>query len=232
LFKEYRTSTIMEQELKFTINQQFKEQFKKQLYVDCFQDDHYKSNEVFSVYFDTLELDLLMGKASSDFLKTKLRLRWYDNNDQTDNMLCYLELKEKVGSSRKKQRLEININKHTNIQNYLKSAIFTKIKKQFIEKYCSELSGLALFPHVLINYKRSRLIDKFHKYRISFDTDIMASSFLNRRQIQLDQSVFEIKGKGLHELPINLRNLSHFNLKKAAFSKYYECCDQLNHYNQ
>ena len=40
----------MEQELKFTINQQFKEQFKKQLCVDCFQDDQYKNNTIFSVY--------------------------------------------------------------------------------------------------------------------------------------------------------------------------------------
>ena len=220
----------MEQELKFTINNQFKDQFKKQLCVDCFQDDQYSSNEVFSIYFDNSDLALLMGKASSDFLKTKLRLRWYDNSNQDEKFLCFLELKEKIGSSRKKNRLKITVNK--NIYDFLNSTEFIQIKRQFIQEHCSELSGLALSPHVLVHYKRARLIDKFHQYRISFDTDIKASSFLNRRRIHLNQSVFEIKGKGLHELPVNLRNLSHFGLKKAAFSKYYECCTQLNHYHQ
>ena len=41
-------------------------------------DPHYPANVVSSIYFDTHDWRYLNEKENSDFLKTKVRLRWYE----------------------------------------------------------------------------------------------------------------------------------------------------------
>ena len=43
----------------------------------CAPDDEFPGNIVHSVYFDTPDLASYAEKANGDYLKTKLRLRWY-----------------------------------------------------------------------------------------------------------------------------------------------------------
>lgn len=219
----------MESELKFSYNKEFNRQVIQKLNVICLKDKEFSKNQVNSIYFDTPGQDLLMEKASSDFLKTKLRVRWYSENSQN---LYFLELKHKIGSSRVKHRETISIEDKGNIFDYLNGSEFKKIKTKFINTHSPDLCGALLFPFILVSYDRERFIDKFNQYRISVDTNISAISINNKHKIKLESSILEIKGKALHSLPINLRQLMTYNLKKAAFSKYYESCVQLNHYIQ
>ena len=43
----------------------------------CHPDPHYPRGHVRSLYFDTPDLRFLAEKSDGDFLKTKVRLRWY-----------------------------------------------------------------------------------------------------------------------------------------------------------
>ena len=55
-----------------------------------------------TIYFDDRELESLEEKLGSDYLKTKIRLRWYDHSPAV-----WLEVKRRVGSRREKLRLPV-----------------------------------------------------------------------------------------------------------------------------
>ena len=47
----------------------------------CWPDPLYPAATVSSIYYDTPDWRLLREKVNSDFLKTKVRLRWYSDID-------------------------------------------------------------------------------------------------------------------------------------------------------
>ena len=77
----------------------------------CLPDSKYPFNRVSSIYYDTPSLDAYREKANGDYLKRKLRLRWYEpvggaNSD--GKVRAYLEVKAKTGSLRKKDRMVVD----------------------------------------------------------------------------------------------------------------------------
>ena len=57
-----------------------------------------------TVYYDTPRLALLGEKIGSDFLKTKVRVRWYAGRDGRPGDALFAEAKFRVGSQRRKVR--------------------------------------------------------------------------------------------------------------------------------
>ena len=72
----------------------------------CRPDPAFPTGTVFTIYYDTPSLECLDEKRNSDYLKTKVRLRWYRVEGRpTDS--AFLEVKSRVGSRRDKLRLAV-----------------------------------------------------------------------------------------------------------------------------
>lgn len=66
-----------EHELKFVFRNGFAREIVSWLEGRCLPDPEYPKGRVNSIYYDLRDHRLLDEKRNSDFLKTKVRLRWY-----------------------------------------------------------------------------------------------------------------------------------------------------------
>lgn len=226
---------MSERELKFTFPNHAKNSLLNSLSSSCIKDGEYELNTVHSLYFDTHDFLFAMEKASSDYNKSKVRIRWYTSENSTEASQCHLEFKNKIGSTRRKIRIEIAKNPEELFIG-LKSGTILDIIQKHIAQNCPELLALKLRPVFSISYNRHRFLEQFSDSRIACDTNILARPFnLDKSfivgQARLDAVLLEVKGHE-QELPKALRKLAHKGLKKAAFSKYYECFCLLTDYQQ
>ena len=72
----------------------------------CLRDGKYPPATVHTVYYDTPRLG---EKIGSDFLKTKVRVRWYADRDGRPGDALFAEAKFRVGSQRRKVRHRLPI---------------------------------------------------------------------------------------------------------------------------
>ena len=76
----------------------------------CAPDPEFAAGAISSLYYDSADLSLYGEKLNSDYIKTKLRLRWYADLarlDDADEVPCFFEVKRKVGATRQKQRVAL-----------------------------------------------------------------------------------------------------------------------------
>ena len=71
----------------------------------CRPDAVHPPARVTTVYFDTPGLALLSEKIDSDYLKTKVRVRWYGAGDSRASTV-FAEVKHRVGNRRDKVRVD------------------------------------------------------------------------------------------------------------------------------
>lgn len=227
-----------ESELKFTHESYSSAAVKRSLDRTCIADKEFQNNIVSSVYFDTHDWLFASEKASSDYLKTKVRLRWYQkpsNENHNNTSKCFLEFKRKIGSKREKLRIPMPFDGHHALEALQQDENQALIRQEIAEK-APDLLGYDIEPRFMVHYNRHRYFETFSRTRISLDTQIQAFS-VDRgfaqvfSKIRLNQSVLEVKGD-CEDLPLALRNLNAVNLKKAAFSKYYESFVLLTGYQQ
>jgi len=208
----------------------------------CQRDQNHQINRINSIYFDTLNWAFADEKAASDYLKTKIRIRWYEEDGGSADAgraknyspKCYLEVKRKVGSTREKARVALEMKPEEITPAFLSSPDFFAIKRE-IAKLAPDLGNMDLMPRILVRYLRHRFIDPVSGLRIAYDSEIsgtsMAMSAAERFTVRLSQSVLEVKGRE-EDLPVNLRSINMPYLRKAAFSKYFECYCLLTRYQQ
>lgn len=73
----------------------------------CRKDRSYPEGTVSSIYYDTKDWRYISEKINSDYLKTKVRIRWYSDLDSINQFKCsFVEAKYKVGSLREKVRVK------------------------------------------------------------------------------------------------------------------------------
>ena len=227
-----------ESELKFTCEAFSAAFIKRGVESICRADKKFSENVISSIYFDTQDWLFADEKASSDYLKTKIRLRWYEASDSSKASKaskCYLEFKRKIGSKRTKSRVLMPFT-----GNQALSAVQDGANKEMIQQHINEhapdLYGYSVEPKFVVRYARSRFEEPFSNTRISFDTDIQAFSVGNNfaqqaSHVRLLESVLEVKGD-VDDLPQALRSFHAGQLRKAAFSKYYESYKLLTGYEQ
>ena len=110
----YGDVRISNYELKFTFPPQSTAAIEAWLNASCRPDDAHPTNTVSSIYYDTPDWRHLREKANGDYLKSKLRVRWYSRESSqsegkiSDLRCAYAELKRKIGSQRKKQRIDVD----------------------------------------------------------------------------------------------------------------------------
>jgi len=185
---------------------------------------------VSSVYYDTRDWVYLNEKINSDYLKTKLRLRWYSDGD-TGKLFApvFLEVKLKTGSAREKIRFKIDRDSSE------LTAIMLNDPALLLLPKLAEKKGVylqkTLYPTFQLNYQRYRFIDPMSGSRLCVDYNIHVSRvnpvMINRRNpVNLKDAVFELKEK-TGELPDWLHQLTLLGCRRDAFSKYSNCYAQL-----
>lgn len=213
-------------ETKFVINNSATHIIIRWLQLRCQNDPEYPAGIISSIYYDTKEFRYLFEKINSDFLKTKVRVRWYSDIDSGEpEDRSYLEVKYKVGSKRKKIRTKTNISGR-----WLSQVNLNNNKLLFPSHLLKSMNVLwpeQLYPVFLICYKRRRFVEPVTGARICFDYDI-SSPKVNCQMLEkfnpfrLQNAVFELKGR-INELPDVLHQLTALGCRKQSFSKYLMC---------
>ncbi len=221
-------------ELKFVINNTHSQQVIGWLKRTCGSDPEFPAGTVSSIYYDTRNWDLLAEKINSDYLKTKVRVRWYaDIERRTYFKRSFAEAKFKTGARREKLRVETDYSGNTLAAMDLCSPELLRLPYLLYSENFSFQKPL--YPVFQISYKRFRFIEPASRARICFDYDISAPR-VNRLMLscfnpsRLQTAVFEIKGH-VTELPYALHMLTDMGLKKASFSKYGACYKKIKRMN-
>jgi hypothetical protein len=214
-----------ERELKFALPEARAGIARRMLDALCRPDPRYTAAIVSTIYYDTPALQLLGEKLNSDFLKTKVRLRWYSAiAGDAGAGHGFLEVKTRVGGLRRKARVQAPLAARWLAQAPLQDPALERVV-DLARTLGVELPG-RLLPAMLIQYERRRYVEPVSDTRVSLDRRIevpRCNPVLLRPggRVKLSTAVIEVKGSG-DELPRALLALTHLGARRAAFSKYGE----------
>ncbi len=221
-------------EIKFVLSQAYAAPALEWLDHHCAPDPRYSHNMVHSVYFDTPHLGLYHQKLQSEYLKYKVRLRWYSNEEETSfSDGAFLEIKSKEGVRSRKGRVHLAPDMPALQRDPLGAArrLAEDEEGGLEHEVYTELHKLT--PVCVIRYCRRRFIDMLSGHRIALDhhigvTHVNPDLRLRDGGRDLDSAVLEIKGRDARSLPPSLYELTTLTrARRDAFSKYGECVRQL-----
>ena len=215
-------------ELKFVFPRNRTDAILSWLKARCRTDSDYPAAMVSSIYYDTVNWCSLAEKNNSDYLKTKLRLRWYQDLYTGElSKESFLEVKFKIGAKRYKLRFPTGIGgarlKRLHLNDSQLRHLLTSLRNKGIPV------NQAYYPVFQVSYKRHRFVDPFSSARLCVDHDIH-SPRVNWQMMPfcrpdpISKGVFECKGSHI-ELPDILHQLTAMGCKKESFSKYSICHD-------
>lgn len=197
----------------------------------CVRDPKFYRGVVSSLYYDTPTFALYDEKRNSDYTKTKVRLRWYGaptSGADSESVSCFLEVKQKQGSIRHKQRVAVTLPAQKLVPLNFADEEMRHLPRQLFSLIA--IQSIQLQPMLVVQYQRHRFIDPQTRARISLDTQIQCPCanpdyFVRSPSTRLSQSVLEIKYPGF-DLPEILKPLQPY-VRKDSFSKYAQCYEQL-----
>jgi len=197
----------------------------------CRPDSIYPADRVTSLYFDTADLDQYQKTGSGEFMKNKVRIRWYgsDLKKDTSEVPVYLEIKQREGFASSKQRRKFIASKNLLETGRLLEGILDKTTISQTLASLGYFTEKSLRPVILISYRRYRYSEIQTGVRVSFDRDIRATvvaADLGRHsgEVRLENGVIEVKGPSI-DLPVTLRRLRFLDIDWSRFSKYGNCMD-------
>ncbi|AFQ42227.1 polyphosphate polymerase domain-containing protein [Desulfosporosinus meridiei] len=187
-----------------------------------------KEYNIYNIYYDTHDSNLIRHSLSKPYYKEKLRLRSYtiptSFNDQV-----FLELKKKIGGIVNKRRVVLTLKDAYDFVRLGKCPVSSpKLNKQVASEIEYFLSRNQVSPAAYISYKRLAYFGKDDKdFRVTFDYNVCSRRddlFLELPSygtplLEKGQYLMEVKLSGA--VPIWLsRTLSGLRLYKTNFSKY------------
>lgn len=185
---------------------------------------------VSSVYYDDPEWSLLNEKLNSDFLKRKLRLRWYRSPGVAlGKSPAFLEAKFKVGVRREKLRIPLEVAAEAFETTPLDTELFHR-PLELLQRH-GFTGAVRMQPAFQISYRRLRFVHPFSFSSFCLDFPITAPRvhrlrFRSGSPDPLPWAVFEQKGH-LDRLDPVLAGWERYGLRKTAFSKYLNCFHHL-----
>jgi hypothetical protein len=212
----------LERELKFVLAEGRGAFARRLLDALCRPDPTYPAAILSTIYYDTPGLRLLGEKLDSDYLKTKIRLRWYgDLEGHAAGERSFLEIKSRIGSVRTKLRLETPLRASELRTMRLDDPLLVDVLR-LLRPAAAVPPGLR--PALLVQYRRHRYIEPLSGARISVDTEIRAPRADPRLlrhdyPVALPAAILEVKGES-EDLPPVLRPLMHLGARRLAVSKY------------
>jgi hypothetical protein len=216
------TAGAGERELKFILPAGLAHLARRRLGSVCRRDPEFPAAVVWTIYYDTPALASLGEKINSDYLKRKIRVRWYSDLEGTVSGPAFVEAKLRMGTRRSKIRARLPYSAaeiaRWDLQDPRLLSFPLLLREQGV------LHQQSWQPTMLIRYRRDRFIEPLSDSRVSLDTDISGSTANHRLLSAPDRSplataVLEVKGGG-NELPAALRPLLALGLHKRSFSKF------------
>ena len=211
-----------ERELKFALPASRVHLARRRLDSLCRRDPEFPAAVVWTIYYDTPALASLGEKINSDYLKRKIRVRWYSDLDGRVSGPAFVEAKLRLGTRRSKARARLPYPAEEiagwDLQEPRLLTLPLMLQDQGI------LGHTSWQPMMRLRYRRDRFVEPFTRSRVSLDADIAGSAanprFLSAPNLlPLATAVLEVKGSG-HELPAALRPLLALGLHKRSFSKF------------
>ena len=208
---------------------------KKDLLLDWLEfhlvrDPEFYFSPVISLYYDTPGFRLYGEALNGDYLKTKIRLRWYQATfaPKQDTVQCFVEIKSKFGSQRQKRRKAVAL-EPTSLSGDLFSDRTLLSLPDVLPEWRTLVRGI-LVPVLTVEYERYRFVDPVSGARIALDGRIGCSRanvayVPGAVPIVLSNGVLEVKG-AVESLPEPLRPIQR-HLRRRSFSKYSRCLSLL-----
>lgn len=211
-----------ERELKYTLPAGRAHLARRRLDTVCRRDPEFPAAIVWTIYYDTPALASLGEKINSDYLKRKIRVRWYADLDGRVSGPAFVEAKLRIGTRRAKVRARLPYPAEELATWDLQDPRLLNLPLLLREG--GVLHQQSWQPMMLIRYRRDRFIEPLTRSRVSLDSEISGEA-VNPRFVSapalspLATAVLEVKGDG-DELPVVLRPLLAMGLQKSSFSKF------------
>lgn len=194
-------------------------------------DEHCKSGKnynIYNIYYDTENDDVIRHSISKPYYKEKLRLRSY-NIPTNPNDKVFLELKKKINGIVNKRRVVLTLEEAYNFLELGKKPISNDyVNKQVINEIEYYLSKKPVYPKVYIGYTRKAFFGKEDRdFRLTFDSKILTrrdnltleAGCFGQNILEENQYLMEVKILGA--MPIWFTNiLSELEIYNTHFSKY------------
>ncbi len=216
-------------EIKFTVPLSAVGTLRVLLAGACRPDAEFPHGIVWSIYFDTPGLQLLREKINSDYLKTKVRVRWYaDPGAPRTGGPAVIETKLRQGSRRRKERIPLGVSGTDLLESGFTHAALLEVPR-LLQREGVPLP-VPLAPVMTIRYERRRFVEPASGSRVALDSDIAVAAVNPRalrpaRAVRLPLGVLEVKGPHAH-LPAALYPATLLGARRQSFSKYWTCCQQ------
>ncbi len=174
-----------------------------------------------SIYYDTDNLLLAHQNKEGQSNRFKVRIRYYGESYSFNNPL--LEIKSKIGNVGTKYKFKVENIKLLN-NNFSFSYLLNNSK---LPSFVNDLITV-LKPIVFISYERYYYLEKFQKFRLTFDKCLTFNHIfypakniplLLGPQVSYQNKVIEIKYSKKYEPDIN-NFIKAFPLRQTTFSKY------------
>ena len=187
-----------------------------------------KNYNIYNIYYDTLNNDVIRHSISKPYYKEKLRLRSYNTPTSLDDNV-FLELKKKINGIVNKRRVVMTLGEvYDFLQNKKKPDFDDYENRQVIKEIEYYLSKNNVHPNVYIGYSREALFGKEDKdFRVTFDSQITA----RRDDLYLSSGCFgeDILGENKYLMEVKFlgsipvwftKILSDLKIYNTHYSKY------------
>ena len=194
-------------------------------------DKHCKVGEnynIYNIYYDTLNNDVIRHSISKPYYKEKLRLRSYNVPNSLDDKV-FLELKKKINGIVNKRRVVMTLGEvYEFLENRKKPNFDDYENNQVIREIEYYLSKNKVYPNVYIGYSRKALFGKDDKeFRVTFDNEIT----VRRNDLYLTSGCFgyDILGENKYLMEVKFlgsiplwftKILSDLKIYNTHYSKY------------
>ncbi len=185
---------------------------------------------IHSLYFDDWKNSCASDNEAGIAKRFKYRIRYY--GDESDEM--FLERKEKLYGRCHKDSCRISEGEFDGLFSGDVSNLLYGDRDPLVKRFAADILLRHFTPKVIIDYERIAYVEPITNIRITFDTNISASSSVDSFRdgcytvIPLQQKsrhVLEVKFDDI--LPGHIKNMISSNeFQQTTFSKYYlgRCC--------
>jgi hypothetical protein len=217
---------LLEREIKYLVPSGRSSSLRAWLQRVCTPDPTHPPALVCTTYYDTPALSLLGEKIDSDYLKTKVRVRWYASleGDASDSPV-FAEVKDRVGAGRQKLRVKLDVDPDQLSRTPLHAPAWLRLLDPLRDQVPTIASRVE--PVLSISYARYRYADALSSARLTIDENIVVTAvnrirLVGRVLARLPIAVLEYKGA--HDnLPAHLAAATRFDARRGSCSKYLAC---------
>ena len=187
-----------------------------------------ESYNIYNIYYDTKNNDVIRHSISKPFYKEKLRLRSYTIPSSPKDFV-FLELKKKINGIVNKRRVSLTLEEAFKFIEYGERPISDDyINNQVINEIEYYLKNNKVYPTVYIGYTRDAFFGKDdNNFRLTFDSNITA----RRHDLSLmsDCYGYDILGQNKYLMEVKIlgaipvwftRILSELEIYNTHYSKY------------